>query len=146
MDRYMHEARHGPTWLKREDIAQVVADALYTGAGKLQHFELHAWVIMWNHVHMLVNPLVEPRKFMQSLKGFTARQANLILHRTGEPFWQSESYDHWVRDRDEFARITAYIENNPVRAGLVTNPADYKWSSANRPAIPVSQNQHNVPG
>jgi len=44
--------------------------------------------------------------------------------------WQKESYDHWVRNADEFRRIPAYIENNPVTAGLVREPQDYPWSSA----------------
>jgi putative transposase len=126
----MDEARHGPTWLQRPEIAELVVDAMLTGAGKLQHFELHAYVVMPNHVHILVSPIVAPRKFMQSIKGFTARQANLILHQTGNAFWQSESYDHWVRSDDEFNRIRAYIENNPVRAGLVAHAEDYRWSSA----------------
>ena len=55
----------------------------------------------------------------QGLKGYTAREANRLLGRTGQPFWQGESYDHWVRDETEFIRIIAYIENNPVKAGLV---------------------------
>jgi len=50
-------------------------------------------------------------------EGATARQANLILGRTGETFWQAESYDHWVRDASEWRRIASYIENNPVKAG-----------------------------
>ena len=50
--------------------------------------------------------------------------------RTGEPFWQKESDDHWVRDQAEWERIAAYIENNPVQAGLVTRAEDYRWSSA----------------
>src|SRR5437016_1201069 len=60
---------------------------------------------MPNHVHMLVLPKISPSKFMKSLKGFTAREANLVLNRTGEPFWQAESYDHWVRNSDEGERI-----------------------------------------
>ena len=52
------------------------------------------------------------------------------LGRTGEPFWQKESYDHWVRDQAEWDHIAAYIENNPVQAGLVTRAEDYRWSSA----------------
>ena len=64
-------------------------------------------------------------------QGFTARQANLILNRTGEPFWQAESYDDWVRDEPEYFRIAAYIENNPVKAGLVERAEDFSWSSAN---------------
>jgi len=50
--------------------------------------------------------------------------------RTGMPFWQEESYDHLARDRREFEKIRFYIENNPVRAGLVTQPDVYRWSSA----------------
>jgi hypothetical protein len=68
------------------------------------------------------------------LKGCTAREANLVLGRTGQPFWQAESYDHWVRDENQFERIVAYIENNPVKAGFVTRPEDYPWSSAAKPA------------
>ena len=67
------------------------------------------------------------------MKGATARQANLVLSRTGERFWQAESYDHWVRDEGEWDRIAAYIENNPVKAGLVERAEDYRWSSAAKP-------------
>jgi hypothetical protein len=69
---------------------------------------------------------------LKSLKGVTAREANKILGRTGEPFWQHESYDHWVRNAEEFERIRLYIENNPVKAGLAAQPSAYRWSSANR--------------
>jgi hypothetical protein len=69
---------------------------------------------------------------LQSLKGVTARQANLLLGRTGETFWQAESYDRWVRDESEWDRIAAYIENNPVKAGLVPCAEDYRWSSAGK--------------
>jgi hypothetical protein len=66
--------------------------------------------------------------------GYTAREANRLLGRAGQPFWQAESYDHWVRDEREWDRIKAYIENNPVRAGLVANAEDYPWSGAGRKA------------
>jgi type I restriction enzyme R subunit/putative DNA methylase len=66
------------------------------------------------------------------IKGGTARSANLLLGRTGEPFWQVESHDHWVRNRKEFDRIVAYIEENPVSAGFVAAPEDWPWSSATR--------------
>ena len=48
----------------------------------------------------------------------------------GQPFWQKESYDHWVRDSAELERIRHYIEQNPVKAGLVSRPQDYPWLSA----------------
>src|SRR6266436_4058583 len=74
---------------------------------------------------------ISPSRLLQSMKGFTARQTNLILNRTGEPFWQAESYYHWVRNEPEYFRIAAYIENNPVKARLVERAEDFSWSSAN---------------
>lgn len=59
-------------------------------------------------------------KIMQSLKRHTARQSNIILGREGA-FWQDESYDHVIRDNDEFLRIIHYVLENPVKAGLVSN-------------------------
>ncbi|MEK6302578.1 MAG: hypothetical protein AABO41_17845 [Acidobacteriota bacterium] len=64
------------------------------------------------------------------LKGYTALEANRALGRTGQTFWHQESFDHWARDEGEFYRIIAYIENNPVKAGLVLKPGDWRWSSA----------------
>ena len=67
-------------------------------------------------------------------KGFTARAANKLLDRTGQPFWQAETYDHWIRDEKERAKVIAYIEYNPVRAGLVPEAADFRWSSGAKKA------------
>jgi hypothetical protein len=64
------------------------------------------------------------------LKGSTARQANLMLGRTGEAFWQDESFDHRVRDDVALERIVRYVEYNPVGAGLAADPRDWPWSSA----------------
>ncbi len=71
-------------------------------------------------------PFLEPACVMaQTLKGYTSRDANRLLRRTGEPFWQAESYDHWVRDGRELERIRDNIENKPREPGLVARPADY---------------------
>lgn len=67
---------------------------------------------------------------MHWLKGSTARKANQLLGRTGMPFWQDESYDHWVRDRQQLERIVRYIEDNPVSAGLAAAVCQWPWSSA----------------
>ena len=53
-----------------------------------------------------------------------------MLSQAGKPFWQEESYDHLVRNGRELERIRNYIEENPVRAGLVRNACEYRWSSA----------------
>jgi type I restriction enzyme R subunit/putative DNA methylase len=129
MDRYMDAARSGPAYLRRPEIATIVVDSLYKGV-ELGHYLLHAYVVMPNHVHLLIEPLTHPTRLLKSLKGFTARSANQALGLTGAPFWQKESYDHWVRNDQEFARIVAYIENNPVKAGLVKTPEQFPWSSA----------------
>jgi putative transposase len=130
MDRYLDAARSGPLFLKQAPIARLVVDAISYGAQHLQYYDLEAFVVMANHVHLLVLPRVRPSRFLQTLKGYTAREANRLLGRTGQPFWQPESYDHLVRDDRELDRIKEYIEKNPVKAGLVSNAEDYPWSSA----------------
>ena len=52
-----------------------------------------------------------------------------MLGLTGNSFWQEESYDHLVRHDREFEKIRNYIEVNPVRAGLVREASEYRWSS-----------------
>jgi len=59
---------------------------------------------------------------LKSWKQFTSRRAKKILHLGEEPFWQPESYDHWIRNDEERARIARYIRNNPVTAGPVRAP------------------------
>jgi len=69
---------------------------------------------------------------MKSLKGYTARKANRLLNRTGE-FWAHESYDHFVRNAAEWERIEAYILNNPVKAKLIDDWREWKWSYRRKP-------------
>jgi putative DNA methylase len=64
------------------------------------------------------------------MKGQSARDANRKLGRAGMPFWQEESFDHWVRNEAQFERIRKYIEQNPVKAGLAGRAEDWRWSSA----------------
>jgi REP element-mobilizing transposase RayT len=111
----------------------MVVDSINFNASKLGHFELHAYVVMPNHVHLLVTPAVALPRLTRSLKGITSKRANAILSLTGAPFWQDESYDHSVR-RGQFEKIRGYIEENPVRAGLVRDAGEFLWSSAAWPA------------
>lgn len=118
------------SWLREPQIAKLVSEAIRAGETERRLYELEAWVMMPNHVHLLVLPLVDLARITFWLKGQTARQANAILGRAGEPFWQDESFDRWVRGEREFCRVAAYIENNPVSAGLVKTAQDWPWSSA----------------
>ncbi len=108
----------------------MVVEAIHYNANVLQHYSLHAFVVMPNHVHMLARPAVALPKLTRSLKGITAKRANSMLALAGKPFWQQESYDHLVQQEHEFEKIKSYIESNPVRAGLVKEASDHPWSSA----------------
>jgi len=130
MDKLLDRDTDGPLHLRREEIASLVVDALHDGECKFRRYQLHAFVVMPNHVHILVTPRVTARRWLAPLKGFTAFRANEMLGRRGQAFWQDESYDHLVRSNEEFDRIAAYIEENPVTAGLVTEAQQYPWSSA----------------
>ena len=91
-----------------------------------------AFVVMPNHVHLLVTPHIVATRWLGPLKGYTGHLANQLLGHAGKPFWQDESYDHLVRSDVEFERARAYIEQNTVTAGLVTTSERFRWSSAAR--------------
>ena len=131
-DRALDNAGTGPLWLQEPRIAESILHSLQM-ARQRKMFTLHAYVLMANHVHVLLAPRASLPEITQQIKGATARSANLILGRTGTRFWQDESFDHWIRTPQEWQRIRAYIENNPVTAGLVKNPKDWPWSSASHP-------------
>jgi putative DNA methylase len=131
-EKILDRPHSGPLWLKNPRIAAIVVTAILRGANELRHYDLHSYSVMPNHVHLLVTPKLQVRKITRALKGVTARKANHILQRTGLPFWQDESFDHWVRNDGEFKRLKRYIERNPVKAGLVRTPEEWPWSSATR--------------
>jgi REP element-mobilizing transposase RayT len=132
IDRELDKAAYGPTWLRDARIAQLIVESLEFGEQPQEMYRLHSFVVMSNHVHILIRPYIDLPRITKAIKGFTAREANKILRRTGQRFWQDESFDHWVRNEEEFYRIVRYIENNPVKAGLVGCPEDWPWSSARR--------------
>jgi REP element-mobilizing transposase RayT len=132
MDRLLDEIRTGQFHLRQPAIADMIVEAIHYNADTLGHYALHAFVVMPNHVHLLLSPAVSLPKLRKSLKGITAKRANAMLALTGNRFWQEESYDHCVRNQRESERVRNYIEENPVRAGLVRDASDYRWSSAAR--------------
>jgi len=142
----LHKTEAGPTWLKDDRVAKVVADALHYRDGNV--YRLDAYCIMSNHVHAVFAPFLTAEelrqvllpeglrfisknppldRIMKSLKGYSAWEANGAIGRRGA-FWQRESYDHFVRDSAEFDRIVKYVLNNPVKAGLVKEWKGWKWS------------------
>ena len=135
-DRVLDQRASGPLWLRDTRIAGMVTDAIPIGECQRHFYELYAWVVMPNHVHLLILPQVPIPVLMRWLKGSTARSANRILGRTGQPFWQDESYDHYLRSASQIGRTIAYIERNPVSAELACSTERWPWSSAGWQAKP----------
>lgn len=141
-DKLLDHKPQGNLWLKKPEIAKIVMDKLHEF--DKQYYDLFAYVVMANHVHLLVDfgkqtddiPADEEvsennykplYKVMNLIKGAIARQANLLLDRTGNAFWQKDNYDHYVRNGKEFDNIVSYILNNPVKANIVEDWQDYPF-------------------
>jgi putative transposase len=131
-DGYLDRVLHGNEYLRDEQIADLIAESIQYRDGKV--YDLEAFCIMPNHVHLVFMPLEKSKdvfysltEILQSLKRHTARQSNLILGRPGA-FWQDESYDHIICDEAELERIIKYVLYNPVKAGLVDEWSNWKWS------------------
>ncbi len=139
-DDALDKIHNGIRFLEDPVIAQLVADKLHEFDGRYYH--LMGYTIMPNHVHMLVDFSVQLHpdfkflekeytqlhKVMSLIKGSTSFQANGILDRRGTYFWQKDSYDHYIRNPAECKSILNYIKNNPVKAGLVANWNDWKFT------------------
>jgi REP element-mobilizing transposase RayT len=131
-DHVLDTASAGPFWLMDGRIASLLHESLCYRAGHV--YDLHAFCIMPNHVHLVCTPLQKEKgiyhaasAIMHSMKRYTARRANQLLGRGGA-FWQHESYDHVVRNEAEWRRIITYVLHNPVKAGLAARPEDWEWS------------------
>ena len=126
----LDQLHFGPTWLRDPRVAGMLVNAIQHGETVRRFYDLYAWVIMPNHVHTIFRPRVAMPYIMRWLKGTTGRRANRILGRVGTPFWQDESFDHWIRTSEELNYLIAYVESNPVKAGLIGADEPWPWSSA----------------
>jgi putative transposase len=140
-DEWLDMCEHGHHWLKDKRIALIVMQKIHSFEN--ERYELLAYCIMPNHVHLLVELIAEQAikhkgitanypltDTIRLIKGSTARECNFILKRTGS-FWHHESYDHYVRDEQELERIIKYILYNPVKAGLVKEWTEWKFTYIN---------------
>jgi len=123
------DAGYGECWLRRLEVGGMVEDALLFFDGV--RYRLLAWCVMPNHVHALVEmvdgwPL---RSVVHSWKSFTSKEANRVLGRTGS-FWEKDYYDRFIRDEGHLENAVRYIEENPLKAGLVRRGEDWLFSSA----------------
>jgi len=152
----------GPRWLGEARIAELVRSSLYFWHGRRYH--LHRYVIMPNHVHVLLEPAEVEQPFQaakcaqagkptplekpapqhqpqyQPLRVITQGLKGYIAREANRllerhgAFWQDEGFDHWIRDEERYQRCILYIDRNPVEAGLCDLPEAWPWGSAGESA------------
>lgn len=140
-DAWLDRCVSGPRWLEDKTVADIVANKIHSMNSK--YFQLMAYCIMPNHVHLLIESIIsnhlrhrgKTAKYpvtdaLRLLKGSTARACNLKLNRNGQ-FWNHESYDHYVRDEQELERVIKYISYNPVKAELVEDWQKWQFTYIN---------------
>jgi len=98
-----------------------------------QRYHIFVLVVMPNHVHMLIQPLQQSKQevwslssIMHSIKSYTAKQIPKVMPHIGR-VWQSEGYDHIIRNQQEFEDTWEYIRQNPVKAELSATPEAYSF-------------------
>jgi len=101
-------------------------------AGHEKKFHLYGLVVMPDHVHLLLAPLADAQgpisiaEIMQVIKGASAHRINRALGRNGR-VWEEESFDRALRREESIVDKVEYMLGNPVGAGLVQNPLEYRW-------------------
>ncbi len=140
-DNIFDAINKGPDYLKDDNIRSIIKNELLKYDGHL--FELVAFCIMSNHVHILIDTSIQLSeikdeekleinyvpldKIMKKIKGPTAMYCNKILHRSGQ-FWERESFDIYIRNEKMFNNVISYILQNPVKAGIVKHWEEYPGS------------------
>ena len=118
----------GSCLLKQPRLAKIVAEKIVESQSKFGL--VHAFVVMPNHVHLLVTLSEDcnSSSYVKYVKGGTAHAINQAAERKGR-LWQPDYLDKLIRDEEHFVRTAAYIEWNPVKAGLVGDPKEFPFSS-----------------
>ena len=119
--------------LKNPKVAEMVVEAI-NHRQQIGDWQVFEYTVMPTHIHLFCEIGSKGLKTtLEDFKRWTGHQAAKLLAVDGERFWQREWFDHWSRSDAEDDRIARYIRNNPVKVGLVTDPAARKYSSAFRP-------------
>jgi putative transposase len=120
---------------QRDEVAELMV-ATFFKYREVGEFEFHEYVVMPNHIHLLVslNDQQQLSRVIQLIKGGFSHS----LRKNGIAFravWEQRYYDRRVRDGNEFAEFSRYICQNPVRKGLVERAEEYPYSSAGVPGL-----------
>lgn len=123
------ESNFGLPLFESPEASEIVQNAILHFDG--DRYRVLAWCVMPNHAHIVIEqvsgwPLAG---VVHSWKSFTANGVNRAIGRTGA-VWLREYFDRFMRDDDHLSTTIQYVEGNPVAAGLVERPTDWRWSSA----------------
>ncbi len=123
------DAGRGSCILALPEAAGVVQEILIQDHGK--SYRLHDWCIMPNHVHVMIRVTDGHRlgDITHRWKGSSSFKINRVLGREG-PLWSRDFFDRFIRNEQHYHRAKCYIRDNPVKASLCTEPADWPFSSA----------------
>jgi putative transposase len=123
------EANFGIKFFAEPAIAQIIEDAILHFDG--ERYRVIAWCVMPNHAHIVVEQLEgwPLANIVHSWKSFTANKVNRALGRSGA-LWHREYFDRFMRDDQHLSGTVQYVEQNPVKSGLVERSEDWRWSSA----------------
>ena len=123
------DAGYGTRLLADPRCAQIVVEALHHFDG--ERYCLVAWCVMPTHVHVVVEPQFDHAlgAIVKSWKSYSAVQINRTVGRAGS-VWAADYFDRFMRDDDQLSTTFAYVEDNPVVAGLATTAAEWPFSSA----------------
>jgi putative DNA methylase len=140
IDAYL-DAGHGECVLRHPKIAALAHEPILFHDGS--RYRVHSFVIMPNHVHVLITPLQPVTRIIRTWKSFSARKSNRALGRKGE-FWQADYFDRLLRNSDHFRRTAESIENNPVKAGLCATSAEWPFGSAFDTAVAEADEERAI--
>ena len=120
---------HGSCLLRKPENAQIIVDNWRHFDG--ENYHLNAWVVMPNHVHVLIEPLAgHPLgRIVQSWKSYTAKRIAFQPASEAKRLWQPDYWDRCIRNERHYRATVEYIHQNPVRAHLCARSEDWPWSS-----------------
>ncbi len=129
-DRSIDQCEIG-RFLDDPQVSLIVANAIVNGS-TLGHYDLFNWVIMPNHVHLLLRPMNGHTipEIVKAIKSTSSRGVKRLLN-LSTPCWAPDYFDRFIRNEEHFWRVAEYIEQNPVAAGLVRDPSEWYCSSRN---------------
>jgi len=113
---------------KDSKAADIVLEAILFGRRQKWYYLL-SFVVMSDHMHLVIIPREKNiSESIKSIKGFSARKINEEFNKKGS-IWQGGFYDYILDSEEKVLSRVRYVEENPVRKGIVTNAEDYKYSS-----------------